>query len=371
MGIPNKNSFFLLVTKKGINIFSSRDETYKRQVDSLYIRYIKPIPEDKYLKGGVHNLGTFHAGHCFEIKATIPNGQGPDSSKRQKVTWVFCLEDQKEKQKLMKIIIKLKLMHQRKTGSFHTNESVKTAGKKKTLAHALAKKNAPKDGRKPAKGPPQDGYWLLLQDWSPCSKKCGGGESWQQWQCVPPKHGGKKCVGKSIRKKKCNTSKCPHPDTVKKMHHHAKTKIQKPIVQIAPFSNRLQRYEKCVLKEVDAHITTFNEKKASKEKKIPVRVVMNNSTLTIFKDDKYTNIYHSFDLEKTNLMIVKNHFCCVNIKDSFKSTNLCGYEKFCGKPKDNKWAHDWSDHFKLFKVACRVGRMESLISSDDEAKLAE
>merc|ERR1711957_1141054 len=186
-----------------------------------------------------------------------------------------------------------------------------------------------------------------------------------------PKNGGKPCKGKSIKKKKCNTSKCPTADAVKKMHGKKKTVIKKPIVQIAPFSNRLQRYEKCVLKEVDAHLTTFNKKKNSKEKKIPMRVVMNNSTITIYKDDKYTNIYQSFDLEKTNFMIIKNHFCCVKITDSIVSANLCGYEKYCGKPKENKWANDWSDDFKLFKVSCRVGKMESLISPEGEAKLAE
>merc|ERR1711957_801956 len=148
--------------------------------------------------------------------------------------------------------------------SKHQNQS-KPPEKKKTLATALSKKHAPE--RAAAKGPPQDGYWLMLQDWSPCSKKCNGGESFQQWQCVPPKSGGKPCKGKSIKKKKCNTSKCLTADAVKKMHGKTKTVIKKPIVQIAPFSNRLQRYEKCVLKEVDAHLTTFNKKKNSKEKK--------------------------------------------------------------------------------------------------------
>jgi len=366
--IPNKTSFFVVVNKKGIHMFSSRVDTIKTQIDSLLIRFIKPIPEDNYLKGGVHNLGTFKIGHCFEIKAEVPDGQNPESDKIQNTTWVFCLDDPKEKGKLMKVLIKLKLQQQRKLGKFETSDSVKSAGKKNNLGGLLNKKV---EKREPAKGPPQDGYWLLLQDWSPCSVKCGGGESFQQWQCVPPKKGGKPCKGKSIRVKKCNTTKCPGVSAVKSMQEKTKQEIKKPVVQIAPFSNRLQRFDKCVIKENDAFLTEFNKKNKAKNKKMPVRILMNNSTLTIYKDDEYTNIHHSFDLEKTSFMILKGTFCCFNIKDAIMSSNLCGYEKFCGKPKDNKWANDWSDDFKIFKTGCKVGKMDSLLSPDDEKELAE
>merc|ERR1712032_371763 len=118
--------------------------------------------------------------------------------------------------------IQLKLKQQRKTGKFETEDSIKLSGQKKTLAAMMAEKNKPKDDRPEAKGPPQDGYWLLLQDWSPCSLKCGGGMSYQQWMCVPPKSGGKKCQGKSIKTKKCNTSKCPGIDAAKRAAELAK-----------------------------------------------------------------------------------------------------------------------------------------------------
>jgi len=370
MMIPNKSSFFIVVRKEGIHVFTSRDDTIRSQVDSMLIKYIKPIPEDKYLKGGVHDLGTFSIGHCFEVKSKIPNGNKPGSSKTQKITWVFCLDDIKEKGKLFKTIIKLKLKQQRKNGKFETADSVRESGKKKTLAAMMAEKNKPKDDRPEAKGPPQDGFWLLLQDWSPCSVKCGGGMSYQQWQCVPPKNGGKPCKGESIKTKKCNTTKCPGVSAVQSMASKTQAEIKKPIIQVAPFSNRLQRYEKCVIKESDAFIAKF-KKNSAKSSKMPVRVLMNNSTITIYKDDTYTNIYHTFELQNTAFMLMKSKFCCFNIQDSFMSTNLCGYEKFCGTSKDNKWANEWSDHFKLFKVSCRVGKMETLISPDDEKALAE
>jgi hypothetical protein len=369
MIIPNKSSFFVVVKKDSIHIFSNRDDNIRSQIDSLYFKDIKPIPEDNYLKGGIHDLGSFAIGYCFEAKASVPNGTKPDSSKRSKITWVFCQNDKKEKSKFFKTLLKLKLQEQRSNGSFETSDSIALAGKAKTLAAMMAEKNKPKDTRKEAFGPPQDGFWLLLQDWSPCSHKCGGGTQWQQWQCIPPKNGGKPCKGESIKTKKCNENKCPSSAELERISYLTKPEVKKPIVQVAPFSSRLQRYEKCIIKENDAFITEFMGNR--KTSKMPARILMNNSTITIYKDDINTAVHHSFKLENTAFTLLKSQFCCFNIQDSKMSLNLCGYEKFCGTTYNNKWASDWSDHFKLFKVSCRVGTMTTLLSPDDEKDLAE
>jgi hypothetical protein len=89
---------------------------------------------------------------------------------------------------------------------------------------------------------PKDGYWMVLQTWTQCSLKCGGGVSTMQRMCVPPKNGGKPCEGEAILTKKCNTAACP---TVGSDPAQAKTeqaKMGKPIVKVAPFSQRPQRY---------------------------------------------------------------------------------------------------------------------------------
>ena len=54
-----------------------------------------------------------------------------------------------------------------------------------------------------------DGYWMILQDWSQCTKKCGGGLSYRHLMCIPPKNGGKQCVGQPIRTRPCNPEPCP------------------------------------------------------------------------------------------------------------------------------------------------------------------
>ena len=53
------------------------------------------------------------------------------------------------------------------------------------------------------------GYRMILQDWSQCTKKCGGGLSYQHLMCIPPKNGGKNCIGQPIRTRPCNPQPCP------------------------------------------------------------------------------------------------------------------------------------------------------------------
>src|SRR5690348_14892092 len=49
-----------------------------------------------------------------------------------------------------------------------------------------------------------DGYWIVLQEWTQCSLKCGNGTSTLQRMCVPPKDGGAPCVGEAIMTRPCN-----------------------------------------------------------------------------------------------------------------------------------------------------------------------
>jgi len=68
---------------------------------------------------------------------------------------------------------------------------------------------------------------------------------------------------------------------------------------------------------------------------------------------------------------MSSQFCCFVLKDSLKSSKLCGYEKNCGDPAKNTWVRQWSQDFTLFKVQCHVGAQETLLSPDDEQQLAD
>jgi len=370
--IPNKSFFYLVVNQNSLQIFTSRSQTIRKQYDSLSLKYINSVPEDNYMKGGIHDLGSFAIGHCFEIKTKIPIGQDQSNDQKSPQTWVFCLPNKKQKSKLLKILIKLKLQQQRTFGELKTEDTINAEKKAKTLANlmALASKKPDESRKEKSTGAPTDGYWILLQDWSECTLKCGEGQTYQQWQCIPPKNGGKPCQGKSIKVKKCNTNPCPKYSSVLNILNIVTPEVKKPIIKVAPFSSRLQQYSKCIIKENDAFLSTL-DKKTKVESKFPIRVVMNNHTVTIFKDDEYQDIYHSFELDKTAFVKLNNRFCCFDLRDGQISSTLCGYNKFCGNSIDNKWVNEWAEHFQLFKVGCKVGKMETLLSPDDEKQLAD
>lgn len=59
-----------------------------------------------------------------------------------------------------------------------------------------------------------DGGWGNWNEWSKCSRSCGGGISIQSRQCdhPTPANGGSFCVGERIRYKICNQELCPEDE---------------------------------------------------------------------------------------------------------------------------------------------------------------
>jgi len=216
---------------------------------------------------------------------------------------------------------------------------------------------------------PKDGYWILLQDWTECSLKCGGGTSWQQFMCVPPKNGGKPCKGKSIRTKPCNTQKCPKASYLLKILGGKASEVAKPVFKVAPFSVRPQRFSKCLIKDSDAFIENMNKETNSKVK-FPVRVVMNNQTVSVFQDDSYKNRIYTF-LFENSIITTDTEFCCIKLQDSFKIIKLCGYESMCGDRIKNPWSKQWEKDYNFFKYQCKVGRERSLLTDEDEKGLED
>jgi len=370
--IPNKSSFYAVLTPTAVQIYSSREDTINHQVDYLQYEHIKTVPEDSYLHGAITDMGSFSIGHCIQAKADIPNGREVnDLTNTVPSNWIICLDKEKDKAKLLKTLIKLKLQNQRTKGDFKTAALMAHEQKLQTTANLLfeAQTKIPADDREVGKvKTPMDGYWLMLQNWTDCTLKCGGGESFQQWQCVPPRNGGKPCQGQAIKVRKCNIQRCPGSSALLNMMKLTEPVVKQPIVQMAPFSGRLQRFSKCIVKENDVFVS--NKDAAGNESKMPARVVMNNLTFTVYKDDHYQDIQYSYELKKTGFKILNNENCCFELSDSVRSTKMCGYEKNCGNPKLNTWVEQWSKDFTLFKVDCHVGRQETLLNAEDEAALA-
>ena len=57
---------------------------------------------------------------------------------------------------------------------------------------------------------PVDCEWGSFDEWSSCSKTCGGGEmSRSRSEVVLAIDGGRKCKGEAVETKSCNTNACP------------------------------------------------------------------------------------------------------------------------------------------------------------------
>lgn len=380
--IPNKASFFMVLYNNSISVFSDRKSQTRNLIDSLKVSYIDVVPEDDVLHGGIRDDGNFPFGYCIEIVAHIPSSftVKPIPGSGSAETWIICTSKNEEKDVLLSTLIKLKVKHQRlenngvKIMSSNKNDVIQAP---KALGSLLANPDSSKLNDRSGLGSLTDGYWVLLQDWTSCSQKCGNGTSYQQWMCVPPKNGGKPCQGEAIRKKTCNPQPCPsvnalislvsvasNPGTTAKKLELA----PRPIVKAGLFSNRPQRYEKCLVKENDAFLLSHVQGVVDPIRK-PIRIIMNNSTITVYNDDTYSEMEHSWKLENTKFSIAQET-CCFNLEDSSRKASICGYKQYCGPAGQNTWVSGWSRDFSLFKSTCKVdvsevGTPNAVVISDD------
>merc|ERR1712096_160949 len=144
----------------------------------------------------------------------------------------------------------------------------------------------------------RDGTWVMLQAWSSCTLACGGGTMTMQRMCIPPVSGGKPCVGPSTQIRPCNMQSCPPMSP--ELPLPDKTLPTK--IKIRPISNRLQRFEICIVKEGDMEMVMEELTQFPRTPKIPIHVILNNRTISGFASDNYDAILWSFELAKMRPM---------------------------------------------------------------------
>jgi len=147
------------------------------------------------------------------------------------------------------------------------------------------------------------------------------------------------------------------------------------------FSHRPQRYTKCVIKEGDMFLNKpqTNELEVSpvnpleKEKlinylKVPVRLIMNNRTLSVFEGEEYKTITHTFMLKRSSFIEDGEHKGCFYIKESLGEP-----VRFCDIQEDQKHVEQWDYDFNLFKFQCNNGRQEYVtdVQNKMNEKIAE
>ena len=136
-----------------------------------------------------------------------------------------------------------------------------------------------------------------------------------------------------------------------------------------PLSSRPQRYDKCYLKEGDGLMIKISKEAEdlgynSLVEKSPVRIVMNDKTLTLFRDDSYTTNLMSFLLSDTRFQRVNDKRPCFKLYSNNNEAEICQID-------DSKlpFVDEWDYDFNLFKIQCRRNR--ELLSPSEEKKLED
>ena len=130
-----------------------------------------------------------------------------------------------------------------------------------------------------------NGRWVVLQDWSQCSQACGGGKQFLQRMCVPPQNGGENCEGEPLLVKECNTNPCPNV-----IASETETSANPTTIKMQKLSSRPLRFETCVIREGDLDLGLEGQGFAMMPK-FPVRVILNNKTLSIFTMPVCNSLY--------------------------------------------------------------------------------
>lgn len=373
VNVPTKFHFYgklISGSHPVFNILSQRELEIQKTVDSLNLDLIKllpmnlvfPIPPQIAKIASIKDLGSVNEGHCISIQTKVPKNPDEnfdlvDSKDGIPEIWAICLETAKEKDRLFKNLINVKLKLQNE--KYQEVENDESQSDKKEKKKSENKSNIERyDG---ADASSTDGYLILLQDWSPCSVKCGGGEKIQQWMCVPPKKGGKPCQGELIRKKVCNAQPCPTVKTETSTSASASSLMQstssasnitsKPIIKTMPFFKRPQQYIKCEIRENDILISQKLDNLLYPIN-TPARIVMNTRTISVFTNEDYKNALFSFDLKKTDFYPDAHNHCCFKLKSEDKSFKICAFDQDCGDKSNKKFYEDWLYSFSMFKNKC-------------------
>ena len=372
--IPDHTSFFSVVYQDRMVLYSTREDGFLQGVDSLYIENVRTVPDDGNLKGSVKDLGKFAEGNCFEVTTKVAkdhfsfSANNPFPQEGKDIVWLFCSKNPEIKNKFMNLIIKLRLKLQHSVGLYYSKNDPDT--KYPTIEKlASDESNIVKPGEVAKVKDGNDGYWVLLQDWSTCSKKCGGGLQFQQLMCVPPKKGGKVCEGPALRQKPCNPGACPQVNEAASLlaPKNKAEKMNKPIVKIMPISSRPIRYDKCHMKETDAIFTKYKEgiSFTNNPAHIPSRVVMNSRSVSAYTDDTLQTNLSTFLLDKTEITrSAKKPHCFI-----LTSPNAKG--EFCNidtNPKTN-FVEEWDYDFNLFKRQCKTDRPTVSLDLKEEKEL--
>ena len=207
--IRDDNFFYLALVKDYIIISNTRKENYSTIYQAISLHNIVPLNPNG--EGGIVDFGQHPEGYCFKLLTVPFKIQEPLLNGQETIDYVFCTENEKEKEKFMNVLVQLKLNLQKDNMllSMPKPEIIKRQ-EEQNIECVLCEENKLKksSSTNSSTEESQNGKWVIIKDWSQCSVKCGGGFSTLQRFCVGPKGNGKPCEGDPIVKRICNTTPC-------------------------------------------------------------------------------------------------------------------------------------------------------------------
>lgn len=383
--IPDKSSFYSTIYDDKLVISKSRDKFINSKYDVLRFDYLSPIADHEGYAGGIVDFGNFKEGYCFKL---ITNQGGI-------FTWIVCTSTSVEKLMMMRIIKQLKIKTQRThyTSQSELSESLvdmKTKEESRILKNKMDTSylggvnpyNSTDIGQEGVVklDNDNDGYWVVLQNWSTCTKACGTGTQTLHRMCVPPKEGGRACEGPPILTRNCNISPCSDRIDYFQANSTNRTEIGEPHLHVMPFSNRPQRYDKCILKESDLLMTidldykTMNyegvstsTEQLSNKIQVPVRLVMNNETITAYSGLEESDLKATFNLQNSIFQTsIERDYCFIikeismdrSIHDTTAERGYVFKNEFCpfSGSDSGQIKNEWDYDFNLFKYQCHKQR---------------
>jgi len=193
---------------------------------------------------------------------------------------------------------------------------------------------------------------------------------------MPPENGGKPCEGPAIRKRPCNTQPCPI------MNNKKNEKFEKPIVKVLRISNRPSRYDKCHLKENDI-FAVFRQKgvdnllqkinsnpdflNTEDAGKILARIIMNNKSISLYKDENLNSNLLTLNLETTKFVRLNENKNCFFLLGKITTEQVV----ICNMEFNTNFVEEWDYDFNLFKNQCDEVRPVVKLDSEMSQKLKE
>ena len=353
--VPDEAYWWVTLFNDNIVISGSRKRGTTKVFENFNLNQVLPVVEGNGYKGGILDFGAFSEGACFKLVT------------QTHMTWIFCSESQEEKDSFMQAVKNAKLQIQRAKGEIVLKNEKPRQESLDTVVNQNNSNNI-ESLSQPDDGKPSDGYWIVLQTWSQCSKKCDSGVSTLHRLCIPPKKGGKPCEGQAVQTKPCNTKPCPNVGgqestdgsvpghkrnaTEVKIQEASKPVTLKPIFKTMPFSSKPIRYHKCIIKEGDLLLL-----KASQDSdtpgisQIPIRAILNNRTISFYENaEDFSTHYTSYNLKSSDFSRSRRDRACFIISENKRNSELCPI----GQDHTFKSYNEWDKDFHLFKFNCET-----------------